>query len=71
MLAVASFTSKETNLEEVLMKRMKVVLSVVVLTAVGALFAVGIGNPQMPCCKHPAMECCKNPAMPCCHFSHK
>lgn len=52
------------------MKRMKVVLSLVVLTAVGA-FAAGIGNPKMPCCKNPAMECCKNPAMPCCHFSHK
>ena len=53
------------------MKRMKVVLSFAVVTALGAVFAAGIGNPQMPCCKHPAMECCKNPAMPCCHFSHK
>lgn len=53
------------------MKRIKVVLSLAVVTALGALFAAGIGNPRMPCCKNPAMECCKNPAMPCCHFSHK
>lgn len=53
------------------MKKMKVVLSLVVLTAVGALLAAGDGNPSMPCCKHPAMACCKNQAMPCCHFGRK
>lgn len=53
------------------MNKIRVVVSVAVVTVLGAVFAAGIGNPRMPCCSHnPAMECCKNPAMPCCHFSH-